>query len=426
SIGGFRGGDSPIKSVYGKWGEKYGGFFTQDEMRALINYAAVRNIEIIPEIDLPGHSRNIAQLHPEILCNYTPDTTPANGYDLRSAWCVAREANYALLEDILGELCTLFPSPYIHVGGDEVKVSQWKKCPDCRALMRKLAITDARLLEDHFMERISKILQKHGKLPAVWNEAARSGKLTHQSRVHGWEHMQACLDATALGYPTIIMPASHFYFDMRQAPREEGHDWAAIFDAKKTYEFDFSTAGFSPAQRQHVVGLQGAFWSETYASHTPESPNHLDFLCFPRVCALAQIAWHGNAEGWNAFYTELQRSHYDRMATMGICFRMFPPNVSYKEGRLTVTTSDRAADIFYTEEGDTTQYRYTHPITTTAPHRFLFHSHYKSGRSAEVAAAAYYRTITPAVKLSTSMGEGDVPYANVNSYKTFARTARAC
>ena len=132
-IGGFRGGDSPVRPVYGKWDEKYGGFYTQDEMRGLIRYAAVRNIEIIPEIDLPGHSRNIASVHPEIRCNYPPDTLSTNGYDYRSAWCVAREENYALLADILGELCALFPSEYIHVGGDEVDMTQWKRCQIGRA-----------------------------------------------------------------------------------------------------------------------------------------------------------------------------------------------------------------------------------------------------------------------------------------------------
>ncbi len=104
-IGGFRGGDSPVRPVYGKWDEKYGGYYTQEEMQELIRYAAQRNIEIIPEIDLPGHSRNIASVRPEIRCNYPPDTVSTNGYDYCSAWCVAREANYALLGDILGELC---------------------------------------------------------------------------------------------------------------------------------------------------------------------------------------------------------------------------------------------------------------------------------------------------------------------------------
>ncbi len=98
-------------------------------MRGLIRYAAVRNIEIIPEIDLPGHSRNIASVHPEIRCNYPPDTVSTNGYDYRSAWCVAREENYALLGDILGELCELFPSEYIHVGGDEVDMDPMEALP---------------------------------------------------------------------------------------------------------------------------------------------------------------------------------------------------------------------------------------------------------------------------------------------------------
>ena len=123
AIGGFRGGDSPVAPVYGKWGEKYGGYYTQEQMRSLIEYAALRNVEIIPEIDLPGHSRCIGSLHPEIRCAYPTDTAATAGTDYRSAWCVAREENYTLLEDILDEICALFPSEYIHIGGDEVEVS---------------------------------------------------------------------------------------------------------------------------------------------------------------------------------------------------------------------------------------------------------------------------------------------------------------
>lgn len=205
-IGGFRGGDSPVRPVYGKWDEKYGGFYTQDEMRGLIRYAAVRNIEIIPEIDLPGHSRNIASVHLEIRCNYPPDTLSSNGYDYRSAWCVAREENYALLADILGELCTLFPSEYIHVGGDEVDMTQWKRCPDCQALMRQRGMADPHQLEDLFMQRMAAILSANGKRPAVWNEAVTTGDLAHDSRVYSWQSVKACLDATAKGYETVVMP----------------------------------------------------------------------------------------------------------------------------------------------------------------------------------------------------------------------------
>lgn len=425
-IGGFRGGDSPIRAVYGKWDEKYGGYFTQDEMRALIDYAAVRNIEIIPEIDLPGHSRNIASVHPEIRCNFPPDTLTTNGYDYRSAWCVAREENYALLRDILDELCALFPSEYIHVGGDEVDVSQWERCPDCRALMRRRGMNDAGQLEDLFMERINDILASNGKRPGVWNEAAASGAFTRASLVYGWQSVRACLDATAKGYSTVVMPGSYFYFDMRQTPREDGHDWAAIFDARKVIGFDFAKLGFSERQMRHVAGLEGTFFSEAYVSHQPEKPDYLDYMCFPRICALSRLAWTGRAEPWGAYYKELRGAHYDRMAAMGIRFRLFPPAVSYKEGKLAATTGD-ASDIYYLEGDSPAEHRYTGPLKTSEPHLYRFFTRYKTARSPYVAHDSYYRTIRPEVRITTSMGESaQFPCTNAATYKGLSRTRRAC
>ncbi len=431
--GGFRGGDSPVRAVYGKWSEKYGGYFTQEQMRELIRYAAVRNIEIIPEIDLPGHSRNIASLHPEIRCNYPPDTVSTNGYDYRSAWCVAREENYPLLEDILGEICELFPSEYIHVGGDEVDMSQWKRCPGCQALMRRQGMTDPHQLEDLFMERVAAILHRHGKRPAVWNEAVRTGEFTHACRVHGWESVKACLDATAKGYNTVVMPGEFFYFDMRQSPREAGHDWAAIFDARKTYGFDFARAGFSGEQLRHVVGFSGAFWSEAYVSHEPEKPDYLDYMCYPRICALSRIAWSGNDEGWEAYYKELKTLHYDRMAAMGIRFRLFPPKLTFKsvgegsrEGVLSVSVDD-ASKVFYVVDGSDEEIRYEGPIRTSEPWKYRFVSRYGTARSPYVADESRWKTIRPALRIETSMGESpQFPYTNAATYRGLSRTKRAC
>ncbi len=425
-IGGFRGGDSPVRPVYGKWGEKYGGYFTQEEMRSLIAYAAVRNIEIIPEIDLPGHSRNIASVHPEIRCNYPPDTVSTNGYDYRSAWCVAREENYALLEDILGELCALFPSEYIHVGGDEVDMSQWERCPDCRALMRTRGMQTPYELEDLFMERMAAILKAHGKRPVVWNEAAHSGRLTRESLVFGWQDLKTCREVTAKGYPTVLMPAEYFYFDMRQTPREDGHDWAAVFDARKTYGFDLTAAGFSEEQCRNVIGLQGTFFSEAYISHEPEKPDYLDYMCFPRICVLARLAWSGNAEGWDTYYKELVGRHYDRMAAMGIRFRLFPPKLTYESGAFRATTDD-GSGIFYIKGDLPGEHRLTRPLQTAEPHLYRFFSRYKTAHSPFVADKSYYRTLAPAVTIATSMGESaKFPYTNASTYRGLSRTQRAC
>lgn len=429
-IGGFRGGDSPIRAVYGKWDEKYGGYYTQEEMRGMIAYAARRNIEIIPEIDLPGHSRNIASVHPEIRCNYPPDTLSTNGYDYRSAWCVAREENYDLLADILGELCALFPSPWIHVGGDEVDMTQWERCPDCRALMARRGMNNPRQLQSYFMNRMVEILAEHGKQPAVWNEAINGDAISKQSRIYGWQSVEACLDATDRGYNTVVMPGEYFYLDMRQTAREDGHDWAAIFDAKKIYAFDLTKQGFSDEQMRHVAGLEATFFSEAYISHEPEKPDYLDYMCFPRLSTVAEQAWHGNAEGWPAFYDNLKNSHYDRMTAMGIRYRLFPPSLTCKDGLIRVAVDDGSV-IRYTDDGigEPTEEspRYTRPIRTEKPHLYRFRSFRGTGKSPVVADKSFYRTVAPAVTIYTSMGEStQFPYANAEGYKGLSRTRRAC
>ena len=127
------------------------------------------------------------------------------------------------------------------------------------------------------------------------------------------------------------MPGQYFYFDMRQSPHEDGHDWAAIFDVRKTYSFDFARCGFTPAQEANVLGVEGAFFSELYVSHNPETPDYLDYMTFPRACALAELGWSEGVREWTEFYRRL-RSHYDRMGAQGIRFRLKPPRVSYKGG----------------------------------------------------------------------------------------------
>lgn len=425
--GGFRGGESPIKPVYGKFDEMYGGFYSQEQMRRIIRYAAVRNIEIIPEIDLPGHSRAIATVHPEIRCRFDPDTTLTAGYDDRSAWCVAREENYRLLETILGEICDLFPSDHIHIGGDEVDFEQWMRCPDCRNLMARMETQSPNRLEDRFIERVAGILERHGKQAAVWNEAVRSGKLDRNTRVHAWESMKACIEATEMGYPTVVMPGEYFYFDMRQSPDEPGHNWAGVFDAEKVYAFDPERAGLSERQMEHVVGLQGAFWSETYVANDPESPDYMDYMLFPRLCALARIAWNGNLASWPDYAAELNDEHFPRLEAMGVRFRIDPPKVVYRDGKLEVGTG-RGGDLFYVRDdrpGEVVPC--TGEVVTQHPQLYRFFLRKGSGRSPYAADNSYYRTIQPTVKISSSMPESSKqPIANAEKYKGYAFTQRTC
>lgn len=423
--GGFRGGDAKNVAVYGMWDKRYGGYYTQEQLRALVAYAAVRNIEIIPEIDLPGHSRAIASVYPEIRCNYAPDLKATVGYDYRSAWCVAREENYLLLEDILKEVCALFPSEYVHVGGDEVEVSQWRRCPDCNRYMRSHGIQDVHRLQQVFMKRVEEILSKYGKTSAVWNEAVKHASLDGKTRVYGWENLKEARAVAAKGYPTVVMPAERFYLDMRQGKHEEGHSWAGVFDARDLFGFDLEKSGFTPSERSRVLGFECPFWSETYLSHRPESSQYIDYMCFPRIAAMARLAWNGNGEGWERYYRELKTVHYDRMSAMGILFRLFPPKLNDSEGVLSLT-SDDGSDIYYCDE-EGVEHRYLEPLQTRSPHKYRFFSRRGTGRSPYVAHASYYRTITPELQITSTMGESRrLPYTKASTYRGMSRTLRGC
>ena len=425
-VGGFRGGDSPIEPVYGRWDEKYGGYFTQQELRELIEYARLRSVEIIPEIDLPGHSRTFARVCPEILCDFQPSLERSAGYDLRNAFCASREENFQLLEEVLAEVCALFPSKYIHIGGDEVEMSQWRRCPRCQKLMQERGWEEPAKLQEYFMSRLITILESNGKEPVVWNEAINGGSLTHSALVQGWESVKACRKATSEGYHTVVMPGQYFYFDMRQSPHEEGHVWAAIFDAEKVYNFDLGAQGFTPEEQQRVAGFEGTFFSEAYLGHNPESDSYLDFMLWPRSVALAEICWHRGPKDWPAFRRALTGEHARRMEAMSIGHRLFPPVVSYRQGVLTARADQPEQRHYYTVDPDTTEHPYTGPIRTTEPELYRFRAlQGREARSPWVAHASYYTTIQPAVRFTSSLPESEkAPFSRIDSYKGAAWTTR--
>ncbi|MBP3383625.1 MAG: beta-N-acetylhexosaminidase [Tidjanibacter sp.] len=342
SIGAWRGGDSPIWAVYGSFEEKYGGFYTQAELRDLVAYAAERAVTVIPEIDLPGHSLAVGKVYPEVLCPVERDNTAAAGYDRRNVWCVSREENYALLDDIFRELADVFPSEWVHIGGDEVNMRQWKECPHCSALYNQKGFTSYAQLEAHFLNRVVEIVGRYGKLPVVWNEAINGGNLTKDALVCGWDGIKPCHKATAEGYRTVIMTAQWFYFDMRQSAHEWGHNWAGIVTAEKCYSIDLIEQGFSEAQMAVVEGFEGAFWSEIHLAAKPHFENYVEYMTFPRVCAVAEVGWTPqDRREWSDFSVRLV-AHGERMEAMGISYRREapqPPQGRQITPKMTVTTS---------------------------------------------------------------------------------------
>lgn len=324
-VGAWRGVGSPIKAVYGAFEERYGGYYTQSQLRELVEFAQQRGITIVPEIDLPGHSLTIGKIHPEILCPVERDLTASGGYGVQNVWCVAREENYALLEDILGEICDIFPSDYIHIGGDEVATSYWRDCPHCSALYTERGMTSHAQLQHYFMSRLTEILALNGKRAAMWNEATEGGNLSRQVRIHCWESFEDCRKVAEMGYPTVVMPGPSFYFDMRQSKSEDGHNWAGVVTLEKCYATDLAKEGLSPRAQGNIVGFSGAFWSELLLPHSERYESYLEYQTFPRICALAEVCWMPQrARSWESFSGRLE-SHTHRLEAMGISYRKGAP-----------------------------------------------------------------------------------------------------
>ncbi len=350
--GGFRGSDLPVKAIYGSWDARYGGYYTQDEIREVVEYARFRNIEIIPEIDLPGHSRAAARIYPGILCGGKVDSTAA-GYDFRNVWCVSKESNYAMLDAVIGEICALFPSKVIHIGGDEVDPGQWEACPDCARLVKKGSGKALDQITDHFMARMERILNKYGRTMAVWDEAAESGKLSKGSRVYGWQDVGKSLKAAANGYPTVVMPSQYFYIDMIQSPTDMGLNWAWMVSTERLYSFGMNRMGFKSGQTSNVIGFESALWCEAALSSPPW---YVEYQMFPRACALAEVGWCSEeSREWNDFYGRLTSGHLARLAAMKIKYRMFSPEAIYGNGTVEVKVPFAGAEVRYTTDGSEPQ-----------------------------------------------------------------------
>ncbi len=423
-VGGFRGGDSPVGAQYGLWDRSYGGYYTQEQMREIIAYAKFRNITVIPEIDLPGHSQAIARVFPEILCDYAPDTTRTAGYDTRGVWCVSRKANYSLLDDIISEVAALFPSEYIHIGGDEVGMKGWLSCPHCAALMKERGFTDPRQLEDLFMKRVTAIVKSKGKTPvAWWDKDVITDTFTKESLVCAWQDIPACRNAMDKGYRTVFMSAWHLYFDMKQGPHDPGQDWGGIIDWRRVYDLDLGRIGVTEAERAAVVGYEGAFWAETHLQNDPECSDYLDFMLWPRAAALGAMSWGKKLSGEES--GEYMRTrHYPRLSAMGVAFRLPEPSVTWEGGVLSAS-AEAGATLLCIKDGGRPK-TYDKPFRTAHPERYDFVARFGSGRSVPVKARQCYGIIKPAFRLSSSLPEdGWKPFSGVEAYRDKAHFSSA-
>ncbi len=317
-IGAWRDGigfdlDPKSSTAYDEKG-RYGGFFTQADVKEVVQYAADRFITVVPEIEMPGHCEASLQAYPELACDDPPGA--AEGREERPpkvAYCPGKDSTFEILQNILDEVILLFPSEIVHVGGDECYKGAWKVCPQCQARMKAENLKDEEELQSYFIRRIEKHLNARGKRLMGWSEI-REGGIAPNAMLMDW--IGGGLESARSGHDVVRSPTTHCYLDYHQALHGEVQPVGPYLPLHKVYGFEPIPAGLEPPFTKHILGVQGNLWAEVIANYP-----RLQYQAYPRACAIAEIGW-SPAEGrdWTDFQSRLQ-VHAARLTARGVNFR---------------------------------------------------------------------------------------------------------
>lgn len=295
-------------------GEKatYGGFYTQEEIKEVVAYAAERHINVVPEIEMPAHVGSALAAYPEYSCTGGPFTVPPGSvWPITDIYCAGREETFTFLEDVLTEVMELFPSPYIHIGGDEADKTEWRKCPLCQARMRKEGLKDEAELQSWFVKRIEAFISSKGRQMIGWDEILEGG-LAPGAAVMSWQGFAGGVAAAKSGHNAVMAPISHCYFNIYQGdPATEPESYRGLLTLKKVYSFEPVPPELTAEESENIIGAQGCLWTE-YVTYGKTA----EYMVLPRLTALSEVVWSApESRSWEGFVTRLARmaEHYDAM-----------------------------------------------------------------------------------------------------------------
>ena len=256
----------------------YGGYYTKQDIAEILSYAAERHIEVIPEIEMPGHNYETRAAYPELACSLPPAERP-------DAWelCPGKESTYEFLENVLLEVFELFPSPYVHIGGDEAGKDNWARCPDCQARMKAEGLENVEELQSYLIKRIERFAREHGKRIIGWDEILEGG-LAPDATVMSWRGLEGGIKAVAAGHDVIFTPTQHCYLDYHQGPQYRAA--GRLLSLEQVYSFDPLGESVDQADAHHVLGVQGNLWTEWV-----HEAWHAEMQLYPRAFAIAETGW---------------------------------------------------------------------------------------------------------------------------------------
>ncbi len=364
--------DQPWREVTPpKPGEKatYGGFYTQEDIREIVKYASERQVMILPEIEMPGHTSEVFAAYPSLSCSGKKMyVRPGSYWPNEDIFCAGNDSVFVFLEDVLDEVMELFPGPYIHIGGDEADKTNWKKCPKCQQRMKDEHLNNEDELQSWFIKRMENYLVAHGKKLIGWDEILEGG-LAPEATVMSWRGIAGGVASARQGHDAVMSPGTHCYFDHYQAdPEFEPEAIGGFTTLKKVYSYEPVPEELTPDEARHILGAQGNVWTEFIPT-----PEHAEYMAVPRMTALAEVVWSPDSKrNWEDFRERLD-TQFERFDYMGINYSRgswkvnILPEVSEDGKQYTIVfqTEQPGYPVYYTLDGsdpDTTSLLYIEPI----------------------------------------------------------------
>jgi len=297
----------PKLTEIGSWrteknGEKYGGFYTKEEIKEILAYAKTRHITVVPEIEFPGHSVAAIASYPHLSCTGDSINVGTEWGVYKDIYCAGNDTVFAFMEDVLTEVMELFPSKYIHIGGDEAPKYRWEHCKKCQQRMKEENLHDTHELQSYFITRIEKFLNENGRQLIGWDEILEGG-LAPSATVQSWRGEEGGIAAAKSGHNAIMSPTSHCYFDY-------GLD---ATDLKEVYHYEPIPAELTVEEAKHILGGECNMWSE-------RAPQDLvDSKVFPRILAMSEVLWSAKEKDYENFYSRVQK-HYPKLDALGVTY----------------------------------------------------------------------------------------------------------
>ena len=333
-------------------GTPYGGYYSQEQVRDLVQYAAERYVTIIPEIELPGHALAAIACYPELSCGLEDHYETATKWGVFKQVYCPKETTFEFLEDVFDEVFELFPSEVVHIGGDECPKASWKACPHCQALIRKLGLKDEYELQSWFVTRMEKYINSKGREIIGWDEILQGG-LAPNAKVMSWLGEEGGIQAARQHHEVVMAPHQKYYLDYWQAdPDSEPLAMGGPTTLKTMYEYEPVPEVLTPEEARYIIGVEGCVWTEYM-----DSPERVEYMAWPRMCAIAETGWTQTDKDWDGFTRRLE-THLGRLDRLdvGYCKAFFNPLIVFHNDTkyskvVTMTVDAPDAEIRYTLDG---------------------------------------------------------------------------